>query len=303
MPYPCQHEFAAMGSPCELRFFASSAAAAHATVAAVLGDIERLEATYSRYRNDSLVTAINRVASAGGEIEVDEETAGLFDYADACHRQSDGLFDITSGILRRVWHKGRTTRPTQTEIEACIERIGWHRIERSGTRIEITAGMEIDLGGIVKEYAADRAAGIMQRAGVAHGIVNLGGDIRVLGPQPDASPWRIGIRDPRHPDRSLGTLALVRGAVATSGDYERCLLINGRRYGHVLNPKTGWPVRRLASVTVVADLCVVAGSASTIAMLKEEEGPAWLEALGLPHYWIGTDGRTGGTFAPAVGAA
>lgn len=294
----CRHVFTAMGSPCEARFFAGSRDIAEAAANAVHAEVERLEARYSRYRDDSLLSAINRAAAVGEVIEVDAETSGLLDYADTCHRQSAGLFDITSGVLRRVWHKNRTTVPLYDEIEDARAKIGWHRVHRDGNTLRCEPGMEIDFGGIVKEYAADRAVAILQALGIRHGVVNLGGDIRVLGPRPDGSPWRIGIRDPHHAQRSLGTLSLLRGGVATSGDYERGIVLNGSRYGHVLNPKTGWPVRHLVSVTVVADACLIAGSASTIAMLMEAEGPAWLSALGLPHHWIDADGRSGGTFAP-----
>jgi thiamine biosynthesis lipoprotein len=156
-------------------------------------------------------------------------------------------------------------------------------------------GMEIDFGGIVKEYAVDRAAALCQSAGVRHGVINLGGDIKVIGPRADGSPWRIGIRHPRHKEAIMQTILLREGALASSGDYERCILVNGVRYGHVLNPKTGWPVRHLAAVSVIADFCVIAGSASTIAMLKEENGPAWLDSLGLPYLWADIHGGTGGS--------
>jgi len=155
--------------------------------------------------------------------------------------------------------------------------------------------MELDLGGVVKEYAVDRAATLCIQHGVNHGLINLGGDIKLIGPRPDGAPWRVGVADPRKKGVTLDTLSLRTGAVASSGDYERCIEVAGVRYGHVLNPKTGWPVKKLAAVTVVGDFCVVAGSASTIAMLKEEQGPAWLESLGLPHLWVDVDGRVGGT--------
>ena len=156
-------------------------------------------------------------------------------------------------------------------------------------------GMELDFGGIVKEYAVDRAAALCWSAGIRHGIVNLGGDIKIIGPRADGSPWRIGIRHPRRKDTVLETLSLHDGALASSGDYERCLIVDGVRYGHVLNPQTGWPVKCLASVSVVGEFCVVAGSASTIAMLKEDKGPAWLEGLGLPYCWVDVQGNTGGS--------
>jgi thiamine biosynthesis lipoprotein len=130
--------------------------------------------------------------------------------------------------------------------------------------------------------------------GICHGLVNLGGDIRVIGPHPDGTPWRIGIRHPREADALLTSVMLAQGGLASSGDYERCIEIEGRRYSHILNPKTGWPVQGLAAASVIAPHCLVAGSASTIAMLKESAGARWLEELGLPHVWMDAQGRMGG---------
>jgi thiamine biosynthesis lipoprotein len=155
-------------------------------------------------------------------------------------------------------------------------------------------GLELDLGGAVKEYAVDRVAGLCWDSGIRHGLINLGGDIKVIGPHPNGHPWAIGIRHPRDPKGIARTVYLKRGAMASSGDYERCIVVGGRRYGHVLNPKTGWPVSGLASVSVVAEFCVVAGSASTIAMLMEEKGSEWLKSIGVVHYWVDVDGHGGG---------
>jgi len=295
-----RHGFRAMGSPCEIQLFAATEAQARHAVDLVVADIERLEARYSRYRDDSLLSAINRVAASGGAITVDAETASLLDYAQACHVQSDGLFDITSGVLRRAWRFDEPRLPDPAEVERLLERVGWDRL--IWTRPELsfpTPGLEIDFGGIVKEYAADRAAALCLEAGLARGAINLGGDIRVLGPRADGSPWRVGIRHPRNKDTAL-TIPLARGALASSGDYERCVVIDGVHYSHILNPKTGAPVRGLASVSVVADLCVVAGSASTIAMLREAQGPAWLEALGSPCLWVTIDGEIGGSLTASL---
>jgi thiamine biosynthesis lipoprotein len=123
----------------------------------------------------------------------------------------------------------------------------------------------------------------------------LGGDIRVVGPHPDGSPWRIGIRHPRLPDALLATVLLAQGGLASSGDYERCIVMDGRRQSHILNPKTGWPVHGLAAVSVIAPQCLIAGSASTIAMLKESAGKKWLDDLGLPHVWMDEQGHRGGS--------
>ncbi|MEC4748387.1 FAD:protein FMN transferase [Methylomicrobium sp. Wu6] len=289
-----------MGTPCEMQFFAESGAAARYAAEATIADIARLEARYSRYRGDSFLSEINRVAAAGGRITVDDETASLLNYASTCHEQSGGLFDITSGILRRAWRFDSAALPDQGMIDELLAKVGWDKVVWRPPVLEFPLpGIEIDFGGVVKEYAADRAAGLCWSAGIRHGMINLGGDIKLIGPRADDSPWRIGIRDPRQKSALLDTVELAQGAIASSGDYERCLTIGNVRYGHILNPRTGWPVNRLASVSVIADFCVVAGSASTIAMLKEEEGPSWLESLALPHLWVDVNGETGGTLLNA----
>jgi thiamine biosynthesis lipoprotein len=290
-----QYAFKAMGSPCTIQLYARSDQAGKHAAQIAINDVNRLEAIYSRYREDSFLAEINHVASAGGQIGVDEETAGLLDYAATCYQQSDGLFDITSGILRRAWDFKSGNIPTQEAILSLIERVGWHKINWQRPILTFTVpDMEIDFGGVVKEYAVDRAASLCWDAGIRHGIVNLGGDIKIIGPHYDGSPWRIAIRHPRSPDGVLQTLLLYSGALASSGDYERCITLNGVRYGHVLNPKTGWPVSYMAAVSVVGEFCVVAGSASTIGMLKGEEGPDWLNELGLPHLWVNVQGESGG---------
>jgi len=290
------YDFKAMGSPCSIQLYAGSAKKAKRAAKVAMDDVYRLEAKYSRYRADSYLSEINRSAAQGGHIKVDDETAGLLDYAATCYQQSDGLFDITSGILRRAWDFKSGNIPAQEEIASLLEKIGWHKINWQRPLLAFTVpGMEIDFGGVVKEYAVDRAASACRDAGIQHGLVNLGGDIKIIGPHYDGSPWRIAIRHPRNPNGVLQTLLLHSGALASSGDYERCITLNGMRYGHVLNPQTGWPVNYMAAVSVIGEFCVVAGSASTIGMLKGEGGPAWLNALGLPHLWVNVQGESGGS--------
>lgn len=289
-----------MGTPCEIQLYALTEIKAQCTANAVIADIQRLEAAYSRYRDNSFLSEINRVAANGGSITVDNETAGLLDYADTCYRESGELFDITSGILRRAWDFKSNQLPDEAVIQALLDKIGWHKLRWLSPILEFPlAGMEIDLGGVVKEYAVDRAATICWERGIQHGMVNLGGDIKIIGPHVDGSPWRIGIRHPRQPDALLQTLELYSGALASSGDYERCITVNNVRYGHVLNPKTGWPVTRMAAVSVAADFCVIAGSTSTIGMLKDQQGKKWLEQLGLPHLWVDVEGQIGGSLIKA----
>jgi thiamine biosynthesis lipoprotein len=277
--------FSAMGSPCELQFYTENDFVAQKIAQQIITDVYRLERKYSRYRADSFLSKMNEVAVSGGSIHVDEETAGLLNYAQTCYELSDGLFDITSGILRQAWRFDSPALPDDKIIQSLLAKIGWQKLRwENSTLTFLHAEMEIDFGGIVKEYAADRAATLCLNAGISHGIVNLGGDIKIIGAHPDGKPWRVGIQHPRDKTKVWKTLKLKTGALASSGDYERCIVIDGVRYGHILNPKTGYPVRYLAAVSVVADLCVVAGSAATIAMLKEKDGEKWLKSLGLKNY-------------------
>ncbi|MBA3814599.1 MAG: FAD:protein FMN transferase [Alphaproteobacteria bacterium] len=128
--------------------------------------------------------------------------------------------------------------------------------------------MMIDFGGIVKEYAADSAEKICRSMGIFHGIIDMGGDVKIIGPYIDGRPWNIAVNHPRKADTEIAFIRLRTGAMATSGDYERSIKIDGKIYSHVLNPKTGWPVEGMSSVTVVADHCLIAGNLTTISFLK-----------------------------------
>lgn len=296
MPELFSFPFSALGTVCNLHLYADERPVAEKTARSAIAEIHRIEQRYSRYRSDSFLSEINRVARQGGSIEVDQETQGLLDYAFACHKNSEGLFDISSGILRQAWNFTLHQLPPREEIDALLDRIGLDKIAWHSPRLEFpVSGMELDFGGIGKEYAADRAAAVCRDHGVQHGLVDLGGDIHVIGPHPDRSPWAIGLRHPRRPDALMATVQVSQGRLATSGDYERCIEVGGKRYGHILNPKTGWPVPGLASVSVLADQCMVAGSLCTIAMLKGRDGIPWLEKLGVPHLWMDDEGRQGGS--------
>ena len=195
-----------MGSPCAIQLYAKSQKKGRDAAQSAIDDVDRLEKLYSRYRDDSFLSEINRVAAVGGDIAVDEETAGLLDYAATCYQQSDGLFDITSGILRKIWDFKSGTLPTEKAINRIKEKIGWHRLKWERPIISFDSpGMEIDFGGVVKEYAVDRAAALCMEAGIYHGIVNLGGDIKIIGAHPDGSPWRVAIRHPRQSGTALKT--------------------------------------------------------------------------------------------------
>ncbi|MFN9771948.1 MAG: FAD:protein FMN transferase [Burkholderiales bacterium] len=287
-------EFSAMASRCAVRIAAPDEARARAWARRAIDEVRRIEAKYSRYRDDSVVAAIARRAG-GAPVPIDEETRALLGYADALWRDSGGRFDATSGVLRRAWDFRRGVVPDAAALDALRPLIGWDRVEVAaapgGAAVRLPrAGMELDFGGFGKEYAADRAAEALRAAGARHGFVDLGGDIRAIGPQPDGRPWSIGIAHPREPGRTIASIDVADGAVCTSGDYERYFERDGVRYCHVLDPRSGMPVRHWRSVTVVAPVAVAAGGYTTIAMLLEAEAPAYLEAVGLPWLGVGPDG-------------
>jgi thiamine biosynthesis lipoprotein len=170
--------------------------------------------------------------------------------------------------------------------------VGWNKVALQDQSIALPlAGMEVDLGGFGKEYAADRAVQVLREKGVAHGYVNLAGDMRFLGPKPTGEPWMIGIQDPRVRDQVVATLPITMGGLATSGDYERYFELNGQRYCHVLNPKTGMPVSYWRSVSVTSPATVVSGCTTTMAMLKEADGLAFLQATGFDFFAIDHTGK------------
>jgi thiamine biosynthesis lipoprotein len=284
-------DFGAMASRCEIRIAASDEAQARALAQPAIDEVRRIEHKFSRYRDDSIVARIN--ASAGGRpVECDDETASLLDYANALYDASGGRFDITSGVLRRVWDFRSGRPPEQARIDAVLGLIGWRAVERDGRAIRLPrAGMEIDFGGFGKEYAADCAATVLARLGAQAGFVNLGGDLRVFGPRPDGEPWSIAIQDPRRPEAIAASIPVARGGLATSGDYERYFELDGRRYCHILDPRTGIPVTAWRSVTVIAPLAIAAGSCSTIAMLMAGQGLEFLESTGYDFLAIDASGR------------
>lgn len=258
-----------MASRCEVRVYARDESTARAWAGAAIAEVRRIEAKFSRYRDDSVTAAINRAAGAA-PVQVDDETAALLDFGARLHAASGGLFDLTSGVLRRAWDFRSGRVPAQDEIDALRALIGWSRVEWRRPHVRLPQpGMEIDFGGIGKEYAADRAAGVLLAQGARHGFVNLGGDVRAIGAQPDGARWRIAIQHPRTGGAAaIGAIDIAREAVATSGDYERFFEKDGRRYCHILDPRSGWPAAHWQCVSVCAPLAVAAGACSTIAMLK-----------------------------------
>jgi len=290
--------FRAMGSPCELHLYGESRQALAPIARACLEEVQRLESKFSRYRDDSLASSINRSAGNEHGVEVDTETAALLDFAETAHAQSEGRFDPTSGVLRRVWDFKSGRLPRDHDLARVRPLVGWAKVRWERPRIVLPlAGMELDFGGFVKEYAADRVAELCRSCGLESGLVDLGGDLAVIGPRPNDRPWLVGIRDPRHPECAMARIALSRGGLATSGDYERFMVVDGVRYSHLLDPRSGESfLGGPACVSVVAPHCLVAGVTSTTAMLNElQDALALLEDIGLAHLVVSQTGDLSGT--------
>ena len=276
-----------MASPCEILLDSTDLQLCQQLTRLAATEAERIEQKYSRYRPDSILSQLNR--SAGTRVTLDAETVQLLTFADSCYRLSDGMFDITSGILRRVWQfDGSDNLPPQAQIDALLPDIGWHKVQLNTDSLEMPAGMELDLGGIAKEYAVDKVVQLLAKyVQQQHSIVvNFGGDMCCNQPRADGRNWHIGIEHPALADQAISAVALRTGALATSGDSRRFIMHNGQRYSHILNPKTGWPVMGAPrSVTVAAPNCLLAGMLATNALLQGAEAEAFLQAQGL-KYWL-----------------
>jgi FAD:protein FMN transferase len=283
------HCFHALGGPCRITLEDPPTAGA---LQAAEAEVRRIEAKYSRYRADSVLSRLNACAGSGQAQQVDSETAELLDFAASAHAASGGLFDITTGVLRKAWDFSQPRLPEPAALQALLALVGWPQVQWARPWLLLPrAGMELDLGGIGKEYAADRAAAVLAQAGVEAGLVNLGGDIRALGPRRDGQAWRLGVAHPRQAGAVVAELELASGALATSGDYERYFELDGRRYCHLLDPRTGWPVAHWQSVSVVAPACVAAGAVASIAMLMGAQALDFLDREATAWLAIAADGQ------------
>lgn len=278
--------FFCMASHCELLIdTCDQLLASHITELAAK-EAKRIEQKFSRYRNDNIVYDINQ--AQGKAVAIDNETFQLLTFANTCFEISSGMFDITSGVLRRAWKfDGSDNVPNDATINQLVKLIGWDRVEFDQHQITMPAGFEIDLGGIGKEYAVDCVAKLCHSLAPTLSIlVNFGGDIQVTQPKKEGQFWQVGIEMPvKSTLAAEGDIAnyqtvmvkIARGGLATSGDANRYLLKDGVRYSHVLNPLLGKPiVDGPRSVTVASDHCVQAGLLATLALLHGKQAEQFL---------------------------
>jgi thiamine biosynthesis lipoprotein len=260
----------AMSTPVNIAFTAYSAAVAQEFQRSAIEWIARFEARYSRFLPESIVGQIN--ARSGGDwMELDEDADRLLSLCAQMHCLTRGVFDAAALPLLRIWDwKAQPARiPSESAILAAREISGWEKVQRRvrGIRLPI-AGMGIDLGGIGKEFAVDQLISMARERGIADVMVDIGQDIRVAGHSSGKDAWYIGLEEPDRPGECWTALRLTDQAIATSGDYFRSFTIDGRRYGHILDPRTGLPVSNSCqAVSVIAPSCAIAGILSTAAFI------------------------------------
>ena len=263
--------FQALGTRCEVQYAAPGGdVQAQAFERVAVAWVTAFEAKYSRFRPDSLISRIN--AAAGREwVALDAEAEALFKLCDTLHFMTQGVLDPTALPLMRLWdYKAATPRiPTAAEIAAARSLVGWKKVRREPGRVFLPeSGMALDLGGFGKEYAVDAVAQLAVEHRLPCALVDFGHDLRAIGAPPGRPAWHIGLEDPQAPGRSTGSVALVNRGIASSGDYLRGFTVDGRRYGHIIDPRTGWPVANgCVQANVVAATCLQAGVLSTAAFV------------------------------------
>jgi len=268
--------FNAMNTICRVHFRTTNAKLARDVQAEVLNWVAWFEARYSRFIPDSLIGRIN---AAAGEhwVDVDPETDALLNLCQEMIFFTRGVFDPTALPLIRLWDwkASPVVIPDAAAVQAAQELVGWRKIQRRPRAIFLPKkGMCLDLGGIGKEYAVDRVLTLVMQRGIENVLVDFGADVRVHGEPPEKGAWHIGLEDPKNPGRVWSGVAVTNHAVATSGDYLRHFVHDGRRYGHIVDPRSGYPVNNgILAVSVIAPHCTVAGILSTsVFLLGPQQG-------------------------------
>ncbi len=247
---------------------------------AAVAEARRIETKFSRYRPTSVISEIN-AAAGGSPVALADATEFLIQAALDLATLTEGRFDPTVGVLRQAWDFRKAEVPSEASIRDLLPRVDARAVSlRYGTVRLAREAMELDLGGVGKEYAADRVAELLKARGVESALVNLLGDVRTVGRRGDGNPWVIGVQHPRDRSRFRFILRAKEDCgIATSGDYERGFEIDGVRYHHILDATTGYPARGIASATVVAPTAFEAGRLATAAfLLGPEQGLQLLES-------------------------
>ncbi len=267
--------FKALGTRCEVQYRARQPGHSMQFEHTVRLWVHRFESRYSRFRPDSIVSRINAAAGRNW-VEIDREMEEMLDVCGSVHALTGGVIDVTAGPLLLLWdyHQPVPVVPTDAQIAATRTLSNWLLVQRSPGRVYLPqAGMRLDFGGWGKEWAVDAVADLARQHDIPHALVDFGHDIRCVGTPPDRPAWHVGLEDPFRPGTPLGSVALQAGrGIASSGDYLRGFTVGGRRYGHIIDSRSGRPVANdCRQVTVIADTCFQAGLLSTTAFVLGAE--------------------------------
>lgn len=258
--------FRALGTLCEIQYEHPVAEAGAEFARSARAWTLDFEATYSRFRPDSLISRINQ-AAGDHPVAVDPETDALLQLVDGLHFLTRGVLDPTTLPLTLLWDfKNPHPRiPAPREVETAKRLCGWPKVQRSSHCIFLPEkGMGLDLGGFGKEYAVDRVLDLARQHGCTAALVDFGHDVACFGQPSHAPCWHIGLENPAAPGSAWGGIALQEGAVASSGNYLRGFLRDGKRYGHIIDPRTGYPVTNEVEATyIIHGTCLEAGILST----------------------------------------
>ena len=243
-------------------------------------ELSRIEDIMSAYKPDSELCSLNKT----GEREASKELLYVINKARYISELSNGTFDITCKPLIDLWHNARKTNKVQDaqNILDVLSVIGYRDVSIKNNNVKFNkAGIKIDLGALAKGYAVDMAINLIKDYDIKGALVDAGGDIRAIGKREDGKLWEIGIKHPREGNRIIGLINLENSAVATSGDYERFFMLNGKRYSHIIDPRTGCPVdNQIVSVSVLSPDCLTCDSLATaVTVLGEERGIELIEKL------------------------
>lgn len=276
-----QRSVTLMGSRFDISIVAKDSITAETNIDEIITEVTRIENLISDWRSYTQVSQINQNAGIK-PIKVDKEVFELTERAIKLSVLTNGAFDISFAAMDRIWKFDGSMKvmPTAATIKKSVANVGYQNIildKKNSTIFLKFKGMKIGFGALGEGYAADRCKEMMLKKGIKAGIVNGSGDMNTWGTQPDGSPWNIGITDPKNPTELWAVLPLTKGAVVTSGSYEKFVVFNGKRYAHIINPKTGYPASGLTSVTVFGSSAEMANGLSTSIMVMGQK--AGLELL------------------------
>jgi thiamine biosynthesis lipoprotein len=281
-PATLQDQRIMMGTVVSVTVFTHDEERGREAIEAAFTEIARVEALTSRHADESEVSRINGPGRREGRLPISRELATVLERSLHFSRISGGAFDVTVAPLVVLWVGPEGVRvPSGAAIRAALPKVDYRKLKVStgaGT-LTLPAGMSVDLDGIAKGHAVDRAVRILRLRGIEAAIVDAGGNIGLLGEPPRGGMWRVGVKHPRD-DGLLGTLLLERGSVATSGDYQHFAIVSGVRYHHILDPATGRPTAGVMSVTITAARAIDADALSTaVFVLGAEKGMNFVEEL------------------------